>query len=185
MKSAEVRAIYCKVALFAAIAYFFRILTPDAGYVTYTTLLVIATLWLIYELMQPEKRRILKPALTLGFFLMALDFILQNLGFYAGLWSSPNSVFTVLAVPIEIMALALIGGSAWALHLPDRPDHEYISIEIMIFSVFGAIGEHLLILNGMMAYSGAWTAVHAFFGYVIVWMVLFQVWYAWLRKERI
>jgi len=185
MKTPEIKALASKTLLFSLVAVFFWMLSPNVGFLTYATLLVLAILWLGYEVAQPQKRKILKQALLLGLFLMAFDFVVENAGFFAGQWTSPQSIFLVIAVPIEIIALTIIGGTAWALHLPEKFDRTYAAIEVIIFGTFGALGEYLLMLNGMMVYTGGWTSIHAFFGYVITWIILFWVWYKIIRGLKI
>ena len=182
MKNREIKALLIKILVFALIGVFFFLLTPNAGLITYATLLGIASIWLIYETVKEKKRDIIKHALLLGLFLMIFDFVVENAGFFAGLWTSPQSIFSVISVPIEIMALTLIGGYAWGMHLPAKFDKLYMASEVLIFGFFGALGEYLLILNGMMIYTNGWTSIHAFIGYVITWVVLFGVWYKIIRK---
>lgn len=184
MKTPEIKALGAKALLFSLVAVFFWWIAPNGGLMTYATLLILAILWLGYELNQPKKRKILNQALALGLFLMLFDFVIENGGFFAGLWTSPQSIFLVIAVPIEIIALTIIGGTAWALHIPEKPSHSYIAFELLIFGIFGALGEYLLMLNGMMVYTGGWTSIHAFFGYVITWVVLFWVWYWGIRWKN-
>ena len=182
MESREIKAIIIKVLVFALIGVFFFLLIPNAGLITYATLLGIASIWLIYETVKKKKRNIIKHALLLGLFLMIFDFVAENAGFFAGLWTSPQSIFSVISVPIEIMALTLIGGYAWGMHLPAKFDKLYMVSEVLIFAFFGALGEYLLILNGMMIYTNGWTSIHAFIGYVITWVILFGVWYKIIHK---
>ncbi len=124
----------------------------------------------------------IKCAIGMGLFLMVFDFIFENLGAFSGLWTSPQSIFSVITVPIEIMSLTFIGGYAWAMHLPLKQDRTYIFFETLIFGFFGALGEYLLIMNGMMLYMNGWTSIHAFFAYIIVWVILFGVWYKVIRR---
>jgi hypothetical protein len=182
MKKREIKALVIKTMVFSIIGLFFWLLTPNAGFITYVTLLGAVVSWLIYESLKKKKRSIIKHALLLGLFLIVFDFIVENLGFFAHFWTSPNSIFPVISVPIEIMILTLIGGYAWGMHLPLKFDKLYMIFEVLIFGFFGALGEYLLILNGMMIYMNGWTSIHAFFGYTITWVVLFGVWYKIIRR---
>ncbi|MBI4021467.1 MAG: hypothetical protein HY369_04430 [Candidatus Aenigmarchaeota archaeon] len=184
MKGPEIKALVIKVVVFSLVGALFWMLTPTAGLLTYGTLVVLAAVWLLYELAQPKKRPLVRDAFLLGLFLMVFDFVVENLGFFAGLWTSPQSLVSVISVPIEIMVLTLVGGTAWALHLPLKLDTSYLAIESLIFGAFGALGEYLLILNGMMIYTNGWTSFHAFVGYVVTWIILFGVWYKGIRKGK-
>lgn len=62
------------------------------------------------------------------------------------------------------------------MHLPDKYGYGFILIEALIFGFYGALGEFLLILNGIMVYAGGWTSAHAFAGYFAVWLLLFGAW---------
>lgn len=178
-------ALVIKAVVFSLIAAFFWFLAPSGGLLTYAALVTLALIWLVYEASKTKKNKLLKHAFLLGLFLMVFDFVVENAGFFAGLWTSPQSMFSVISVPIEIMLLTFIGGSAWALHLPTKPDRTYVTFEVLIFGFFGALGEYLLILNGMMVYTNGWTSLHAFFGYVVTWIILFGVWYKGIRKIKI
>ena len=182
MHNREVRALIIKVLVFSAIGLFFWLLTPNTGFITYAILVGAAFVWLLYETSQKDKRLMIKQALLLGLLLMIFDFVIENVGFFAGLWTSPRSIFSIMAVPIEIMVLTFIGGYAWGMHLPLKFDKLYMLFEILIFGFFGALGEYLLILNGMMVYKNGWTSINAFFGYAITWIILFYVWYKVIRK---
>ncbi len=185
MQIREIKALIIKTIVFSIIGVFFWFLTPNAGFVTYVTLVSLAFIWFLYETAKKKKRSIIKPALLLGVFLMVFDFMVENLGFFAGFWTSPRSIFPVIAVPIEIMALTFMGGYAWGMHLPLKFDRAYMLFETLIFGFFGALGEYLLILNGMMIYRGGWTSIHAFFGYVGTWIILFGVWYKVIRRRQV
>jgi len=185
MDNREIKALIIKIVVFSLIGVFFWYLTPNAGLVTYATLVIGAFILFVYETVKTKKKPFIKYALLLGLFLMVFDFIVENLGFYAGLWTSPQSLFSVISVPIEIMALTVIGGYAWGMHLPLKFDKVYMVFEVLIFGFFGALGEYLLILNNMMIYTNGWTSVHAFFGYVITWIILFGVWYKGICRLKL
>ena len=144
---------------------------------------ISAFLWFIYETLKKKKRSMIKYSIQLGLFLMVFDFVVENLGAFFGLWTSPKSVFPVMAVPIEIMILTFVGGYAWGMHLPLKFDEVYMLFEVLIFGFFGALGEYLLILNGIMVYNKWWNSLYAFLGYVITWIILFGMWYKVIRKD--
>lgn len=185
MNKRNAHALVIKTVVFSLIAVFFWLLAPNGGLLTYAALAILAFIWLIYEASKTKKQKLLKHAFLLGLFLMVFDFVVENAGFFAGLWTSPQSMFSVISVPIEIMLLTFIGGSAWALHLPLKSDKTYMFFEVLIFGFFGALGEYLLSLNGMMVYTNGWTSLHAFFGYVVTWIILLAVWYKGIRKIKI
>ena len=184
MQEREIKALVIKTILFSIIGVLFWILTPNAGLFLYGILVFTSFLWFVYETRKEKKISMIKYAILLGLFLMIFDFIVENLGFFARYWTSPNSIFPVIAVPIEIMILTFIGGYSWAMHLPLKFDKVYMFFEVLIFGFFGALGEYLLMLNGMMIYMGGWTSFHAFLGYTITWIILFAVWYWGIRKIK-
>jgi hypothetical protein len=184
MESREIKALFIKASVFVLVGLFFWYLTPNGGLNTYRTLIILAAIWAVYETAKPYKKDLRKSAFLLGLFLMIFDFVVENLGYFGGLWTSPRSAYPVISVPIEIIALTLIGGYAWAMHLPRKFNKAYFCFEILIFGFFGALGEFLLIKNGMMIYTNGWTSVYAFLGYVGTWIVLFAVWYKLVRRHK-
>jgi hypothetical protein len=146
--------------------------TYDVGYVILPLLLVGALIWFVYEYLHKKDKTLLNAAFEIGLFLMIFDFAVENIGAILGLWEVTQSLFKVIYVPIEIMALTLIGGCAWAMAQPKAFNKINSALDILLFSVFGALGEFLLIKNGIMFYSGGWTSIHAFLGYFITWNIL-------------
>ena len=185
MDNREIKALIIKIVVFSLVGAWFLFLTPNAGLLTYATLLALASAWFVYETLKQKKSHLIKYAVLLGLFLMVFDFIVENLGFFSGLWTSPNSIYSVISVPIEIIFLTFIGGYSWSMHLPPKFDSVYMIFESLIFGFFGALGEYLLILNGMMVYTNGWTSFHAFAGYFITWLILFFMWYKVIRKLKL
>ena len=146
--------------------------TYDVGYIILPILVLSAIIWFLYEYSQGVKRPRLNAAFEIGLFLMIFDFIVENAGALFDLWQVGQSALHVIFVPVEIMALCLIGGTAWALAQPKKFGRMDTALDIALFSVFGALGEFLLIKNGIMFYSGGWTSIHAFLGYFITWCLL-------------
>lgn len=144
----------------------------DVGYPILPILVASALVWFVYEYVHGINKKELNSAFEIGLFLMLFDFAVENLGAVFGLWEVTESLFKVIHVPIEIMALTLIGGTAWALAQPKKFNKINSALDILLFSVFGAVGEFLLIKNGIMFYSGGWTSIHAFLGYFITWNIL-------------
>jgi hypothetical protein len=171
-----------KFMVFSLIGIFFYSVTPNAGYAMYITLIATALAWLFYEWNFHGKPVI--PALSLGVFLVVFDWIIENAGGILGFWYTKHSIFTVGYVPIEIMVLILVGGTAWAMHLPARLNKKFVYLECLLFGLFGAFGEWLFQLNDLMVYGNGWTSIHAFFGYAIVWFILFWVWYTVINKRK-
>lgn len=184
MEASEIRALIAKIIVFSITGLFFYLLTPNAGLITYGTLLLGAIGWAVYETAKKEKKPLRIRAVCMGIFLMVFDFIAENLGAFCGLWTSPESFFSVITVPIEIMALTVIGGYAWSMHLPLKANRTFMFFEVLIFGFYGALGEYLLILNGMMIYMNGWTSVHAFVAYTVVWIMLFEIWYKVIKKPK-
>ncbi len=105
-------------------------------------------------------------------FLLLFDLVVENSGRLLGLWEVYGSIYFIGAVPIEVMALALVGGTAWALYQPSDFNKVYSIVDISLFSLFGTLGEYVLLTKGLMVYSGGWTTVHAVMGYALTWVIL-------------
>lgn len=170
-----------KIIIFTAIGIVFWLLTPNGGYSLYLILILLGAFALVYH--YNKKKNIPRKAFTLGIFLVVFDFIVENSGAILGYWNTYGSRFFVGAVPIEIMILILFGGTAWAMHLPKKFNKIFLFGESTVFGFYGALGEYLLILNGLMIYKGGWTFIHAFFGYFFTWIILFLVWYKIINKK--
>lgn len=148
----------------------------------WSILLLLAIIWFLIELkINWKRKKEIKKALIIGLFLMVFDFIFENSGFYLGLWQSSYSLFFVLTVPIEIMGVTLLGGTAWALHLPRKFNRMYSVLDILVFSIFGTLGEFILLNNGVMTYLDGWTSVYAFFSYMLTWIILHTLKYKVLK----
>jgi hypothetical protein len=146
--------------------------TYQIGEIILHVLVISAIVWFFYEYLQKNSLRDLNAAFELGLFLMLFDFLVENIGATLDLWEVTQTIFHVVYVPIEIMALTLIGGTAWALAQPKEFNKINSAIDMLFFSAFGALGEFLLIKNNVMFYSNGWTSIHAFFGYFITWGIL-------------
>lgn len=128
----------------------------------------------------------MRKALFMGVFLLIFDFVFQTSGALLGLWGPSGSIYILGAVPVEVMAITLFGGIAWALYLPKKFDLSFSLLDILLFSFFGAFGEWLLIRNGVFYYAEAWTSIHAFISYAFTWAVLHYVNYnVRLESEKI
>jgi hypothetical protein len=161
-------------AYFCALA--FILWNFQVGYPILPILVLSAAVWLLYEYSLGRSAADLKDAALIGLFLMLFDFAVQNAGGALGLWQIRQTALHVVYVPIDIMLLTLIGGTAWALAQPKRFNPIDSALDIALFSVFGMIGEFLLMKNGIMMYSGGWTSAYAFAGYLVTFIAL-----TWLR----
>lgn len=167
---------------FSLLAILLYYATP--GYVILPALVASAVVWLAIECrLNNCDRRLMKAAVLMGLFLMLFDFAVENLGGYFNLWQVKLTVLHVGYVPIEIMLVCLIGGAAWALAQPKKFHWINTAADIALFSIFGALGEFLLIRNGIMFYYPPWTSVLAVIGYFITWVLLHIVWRKWIGKD--
>lgn len=170
------------VILFSILAFvlYFSLIPSDA---IYLLLVFCAFVWLLAEMKLRRNWRMLKKAFLVGLFLLVFDFLVQNGGWLTGLWETHRSAFTIGIVPIEIMALCLIGGTAWALYLPAKYDRLHTFMDILVFAVYGAFGEYLLRVHGLMSYYGWWNAGWAFLSYAITWVILHYLRYKVVRVQ--
>lgn len=159
---------------------FLALLFWQAPWINMWWVLVFSSiLWLGLEVYQ--KKGDVKKGMQIGLFLVVFDFVVQNIGKMMGLWESYKSSFMVMAVPIEVMLICCIGGTAWALYLPKKFNLVHTVCDILIFSFFGSLGEFLLINGGLLKYSGGWTSIHAFFAYMVTWIILHTLKYKVIR----
>jgi len=158
----------------AAILYFFSL-----GQLSWILLAASAIGWFAIESRSAGKR--LGNALKLGAFLLVFDFIFENAGWLLGLWEAKSAV-AVGVVPLEVMAIAFFGGAAWALYLPKRFSLAHSLADALVFAFFGALGEWLLIRQGLFSYDLWWTSAHAFVSYLIAWGALHFMRYKVFRE---
>lgn len=171
-----------KAGMFVLIGMIFFALTPNGGTVLYWLLVASAVMWFLYEHNKNKKFNLAK-AIGLGVFLMFFDWFVETYGLFLGQWKTAGSLFAVgPVVPVEIMLLCLIGGTAWAMHFPKKFSWLYIAGDTLIFAFFGTLGEYLMQLNGLMVYMNGWTSGHAFIGYAITWLIMSVAWYRVLKK---
>jgi hypothetical protein len=135
-----------------------------------------------YFVHRPDKEQLVN-ALYVGLFLMLFDFVVENSGTIFGLWRSNGGMVTVLTVPIEVMLVCLVGGMAWALYLPKKFSLVFSAADLLVFSFFGALGEWVLMQNGMMTYYLWWTSFHAFIAYALTWFLLHAFRYMVVPEE--
>ena len=160
------------VVLFIGLFFLFnaKILSKQ---LTWGALVICAFGFLAFEYLvhKPSSEQFVN-ALYTGLFLMLFDFVVENSGTLFGLWRSNGGAITVLTVPIEVMLVCLIGGMAWALYVPKRFNIFFSAADLLVFSFFGALGEWVLIQNGMMTYYLWWTSIYAFIAYALTWFLL-------------
>jgi len=155
--------------LLGIVLFFFQI-----GQIAWFLLLISAIAWFAIELKyNPGK---LGNALKIGLFLMLFDFVFENSGWIFGLWQT-YSPFHIGVVPIQVMGIAFFGGAAWAMYLPKKFNLTHSFIDCLIFGFFGALGERLLIGQGLFQYHLWWTSELAFASYFLTWVILHFVRY--------
>ncbi|MEW6329365.1 MAG: hypothetical protein AB1468_04570 [Candidatus Micrarchaeota archaeon] len=166
-------------------AYFALWFSLPVGRGAWMFLVMAALAWFVVELKinWSEPRRIEK-AIYIGLFLMLFDFAVENSGRTLGYWTSYQSASFVLAVPVEVMLICVMGGAAWALYLPRKFNLTHSVLDILTFALFGSLGEYLLGVNGLLIYGGGWTSLHAFAGYGATWMILHYIRYNVLPDEE-
>ena len=139
---------------------------------------ISAFVWFLFEvLLRRINIKNLGAAFSMGTFLAAFDFLVENFGAYLGLWVSRNSLFFVLAVPIEIILTCLFGGAAFYLLLSSfKWNVKSVLFNSFVWSMGGMVGELYLNMIGFMRYGNGWTSFpHAFFAYLITWLILHAV----------
>jgi hypothetical protein len=168
-----------KLLLFAFLGSLFWSQTPNVGYMFWAILLLAAAGWLF--LGYKRDPALIKSALLWGLFLALLDLLVQNTGAALGLWFVSGGAFSLGVVPVEVSILAIIGGAAWMLYQPKKPDKIYLLADSAVFGLGGMLGEIILIQNGMMHYAGFWNSAWAFIAYFLVWIAGNWVWYRFFR----
>jgi len=130
-------------------------------------------LWFLIEFYQNRNdSKALKKALIIGLSLMLIGFIVENLGKVLGLWSISDSVFFIFYIPLEAILICFFAGFAWSLYLPKKSNLNYSLYDVLIFSIFGTLGEIILIKNDILQYHDGWGTPFVFIGYVSVWVLL-------------
>ncbi len=149
-----------------------------AGAAVYWLLVICAVgFFLIEAYYRRDEPLMIGKAVFIGFFLAVFDFAFQNAGWLLGLWQTSGSILMMGAVPIEIVLICFIGGTAWALYIPKKYNRFYTVMDVLVFAAYGALGEYLLIFAGLMSYHAWWNSWWAFAAYACVWLVLHFVRY--------
>ena len=165
------------VVLFTSLAVliYFSVIPASA---VYLTLVTIAAIWCLAELkLNRNDFDRVKRAFLVGLFLMVFDFAFENSGWLLGLWATHGALLAIGVVPIEVMLICLIGGTAWALYVPRSYDRMHSIMDILVFATYGTLGEYMLRLSGLMTYYQWWNAGWAFLAYGITWVILHYVKY--------
>jgi len=157
------------LAFFLVLGYWFYNFRPGAA--IWLALDAAALGFLLLEVKLNSLKLAKKMALV-GAFLMLFDFAFENAGSVLGYWFSSKSAFFIAYVPVEIIFLTFVGGIAWALYLPRKFDLKFSIADIALFAIFGALGEWVLMQNGLMTYYNGWTSAHAFVSYAATWVLL-------------
>ena len=115
-----------------------------------------------------DKGRMLK----LGVFLALFDFAFESAGAAADFWASKGSVLFLGAVPVEIFAVALFAGGAYALLFPPVFDFKKTAFYAIPIAIAGTAIEALMISQGSLEYSLPWTAYLALPAYWLAFLLV-------------
>jgi len=164
--------------LFLLLGYYFCNALPGAAIWLILDAAALGFLLLEVKLNSWELAKKMVPA---GAFLMLFDFAFENAGSVMGYWFSSKSALPLGYVPAEIVFLTFVGGIAWAMYLPKKFDLKFTVADIALFAAFGALGEWVLMQNGLMTYYNGWTSVYAFVSYALTWVLLHIVRYKFVK----
>ncbi len=166
-KTRESRTLAVLVAVFVLLGlllYFVYL-----GQFAWNLLLLAAVVWFVLESEKDIKR--FENAMKIGLFLMLFDFAFENSGWILGLWQT-FSMYAMGVVPLQVMGICFFGGTAWATYMPKKYNPKFSFYNNIVFGVFGALGEWLLIRQGLFAYHLWWTSILAFLSYFLTWVIL-------------
>ncbi len=141
---------------------------------TFLFILAAAILGCVISAMRPPHAQ-LKNAFLLGLFLALFDFVFENAGAQAGLWYSQGGFAYLLAVPIQVVFIALMAGAAFHLVLPARKDALYMVSTALLIAAIGTGIEAILLDHGLLTYAGGWTSTHAILSYWATFMLMHLV----------
>jgi len=134
-------------------------------------LLTAIAIWgVVFYLRNPDKTT-RKRALMLGLFLFAFDFIFENMGAAADLWQV-NSGYKLLAVPFEVMAIAVLAGYTYSLVFPRKFDMRMGVASSLLIAVAGVFLESMLMDQKLIVYMGGWDAYAALVAYFFAFMIM-------------
>jgi len=167
----------CNTLLALVLAFMFMAFAISSGIIAgtfiYWMLVFAAMAFLAVEMYswRKEPARITK-AFLVGIFLLVFDFGFENAGWILGLWQTHYASVAVGVVPVEIMLVCLIGGTAWALYMPRKFNQLQSTMDVLTFAMYGAFGEFMLIGAGLMTYYAWWNSWLAFAAYALTWVIL-------------
>jgi uncharacterized membrane protein len=134
-------------------------------------LLTAVAVWGVVFYVKKSDSATRRRALMLGLFLLAFDFIFENLGASAGLWQVRNN-YKLLAVPLEVMAITFLAGYTYALLFPKKFDLRMGVASSLLIAVAGVFLESLLTGPRMIVYTGGWDSYSALIAYFFTFMIL-------------
>ncbi|MBI4360282.1 hypothetical protein HY572_00750 [Candidatus Micrarchaeota archaeon] len=138
---------------------------------TYLFALGVGLLATIIAYLRPNAET-LKKAILLGLFLALADFVFENFGAQAGLWTSFGSPLFLWAVPIQVVFIAILAGMAYHLIMQPRADALYVVSTSLLLAMVGVGIEGLLLDYKLLTYANGWTSVHAMASYFVTFVVL-------------
>lgn len=171
-RTREFRKLVALAAYFVVLALVLN--SVSLGQLSWYVILASALFWFALEARGNRGR--VSEALKVGVFLLLFDFIFENSGWVLGLWYTKSQV-AVGVVPLQVMGIALFGGAAWALYLPEKFNFWHSLVDSLVFATFGALGERLLIGQVLFVYQQWWTSYDAFVAYFLTWLILHYVRY--------
>jgi hypothetical protein len=164
------------------IASFLLLFTGGATFFLYPNWLILpvtAFSWFLLEVhfvSNPRMGRITH-ALILGLFLLAFDFIFENIGASYGFWVTKRSYLFVFAVPFEVMLTCLFGGASFSILMSSlRWSPKTIFFSLILWAIGGTVSEFYLRLVNLMEYGNGWLSFpHAFISYIVTFIILLGI----------
>ncbi|MBU4201618.1 MAG: hypothetical protein L6243_06405 [Candidatus Altiarchaeales archaeon] len=157
--------------LFSALGFIFSTFQPRDF--IWLILVECSILWFLIEVYHNRNNPgALKKAAIMGLSLALVGFVAENVGGTLGLWGILESVLFIGYMPIEVILICFLVGFAWSLYLPGEFNKNYSLYDVLLFSIFGTLGEIALVNNGIMQYNDGWGTPFVFAGYLMVWVLL-------------
>ncbi|VVC72169.1 Uncharacterised protein [uncultured archaeon] len=148
----------------------------------YSVLIFTAAAWLAFEVvLRKADLPSLKKAFAIAGFLAVFDFAVESAGAILGLWTTNYSFIPLFYVPGEVVALILVGGTAWALYLPKTFSLRTSAVDVFVIATYGALGEWIFVNAGLMSYGNGWNSLLAFAGYAFTFALLHLINYRILK----
>jgi hypothetical protein len=141
--------------------------------IIWTIFVIGALLFFTYAVWDTRKERFyIFPYFILGVFLLIFDFFVETVGGFLNFWVSRESIFPFGFVPLEVMVMAVFGGTAWVTQVRKLKGISQYLYFILFWTTGGAFGEQILLFNGMMEYRTGWNLYLAWIAYLITWIIL-------------